>query len=700
MEKFGGVSVPKATRLSERVGQSLMEWGASATYAREAGSIWSRKILGDGFNEVRDATAGAALLEMRFRYAKENLRKLANQSLADAQAARQAGDHAKARELTAKAASYDNKAQKITTVFGMAGSPITSDAQYQKIVNSRVFGEIMTKYVEFGRALDELYVKANGKQPDSVTQIPGLPFNAKALDHGDLTSAGTVFKSKRGNLRNIKQKRDPFAEEAGLDAEAYEMRLSAMIENSLNRRVSIANRAEANRVIVAEGLGQWGTGKDVPELRGVKGREVPFVRPPIGTQKNAPGENSLFLHPDLYPEYLEILDIKDPWKIPIWSEFVAPALTRLSLASTTEFMYHGVNNFSAMMQPGMSFRDLFNNYVGVMRDTPAIRDSLMELARIGATKMAAEGLESGQLWGGSTLGGLLDKPINPRSDPTHWMGKFLEVYTRAVRLTADQAYTSLVKQKLAPDSQTGRANFINKLTGNYNNLTMSRMVHFLRETGIGPFATAAANFNMRALDRVLLMRTGVQNAKPLADAQLRGRMLLKYLGLLAAAAISNFIATGRWDGHDDLPIGGIYLGMDEEGRLIYWDPARMVGMRRSLNVSGGGALIEGVRHGRTPGETVDRMQHDIVHSMFHPAMGPGVNFGTTALTGRNAIGMRLAEHAEPGESQAWNNLMAAIKTANPPVAIITGAERPREEQHWSDAWRLLGPVGPQYRVPR
>ena len=86
-----------------------------------------------------------------------------------------------------------------------------------------------------------------------------------------------------------------------------------------------------------------------------------------------------------------------------------------------------------------------------------------------------------------------------------------------------------------------------------------------------------------------------------------------------------------------------------------------------------------------------------MHGMFHPAMGPAFSFAETAFTGDNSIGMRMADHAKPGESQRWNNLMAALRTANPPVATLTGFDRPREQQRATDAFRLLGPFGPQFR---
>jgi GGDEF domain-containing protein len=681
-EKLGGVQMPKTERLSPRAATSMVEWGASATYAKEAAPIWAKKIMGEGYSDNMDRKTAAALYELRFRYAKAALRKAANDAL-------RAGDKA-------KAADYDNRAQKITSVFGMPGSLINTEKEFQYLIKTPVFGQIMNRYLEFGRLMDDLYTKANGRPPDSITQIPGLPFNAKVLEPGDLTGAGTVFKPKRGNLRNIKQKRDPFAEEAGLDAEAYDLRMSAMIENSLNRRVSIANRAEANRVLVAEGLGQWATrGDKVPELRGVPGREVPFVQPPRGTQQAAPSETSLYLHPDVYNEYREVLDIDDPWKLFPGSDYVAGALTKISLASTTEFMSHGSNLLSAMMQPGVRFRDIVTNFYKILTDNKGIRDAIVELARIGAMK--DKGNETGNIWGGSTMGGLLTKPIPPQTDPTYWVGKLLDTFGRAMRLTLDDAYTRLAKAGRVPDTQLDRANWINKGAGNYNRLTYSRLVKFLKDTGIGPFAVAGFNFNMRAIDKAMLLRAGVRNLTPLQSAGLRASMLCKFLGLLIGTSAVNLILWGKWDGDDNTPVGSIKLGESPEGETIYLDPLRMVGGRRALNVTGAGAAIQGLREGKTGPQISQRMVSDIAMSAVHPSLGPYPTAIHTAITGEDWRGHRLADRAYADEHQILNNAIAALRTANPPIATLGGFDRPRQQQHATDAFRLLGPFGPQYK---
>jgi hypothetical protein len=682
VEKMGGVSLPKTTRMNRDVATRMMEWGASSTYAKEAGPVWARKILGEHFTDVLDRGAASALYELRFRTAKENLRKLANAALA--------------RGDKKSAAEYDTKAQAITTVFGMPGSMITDEAQYQRIVNSPVFGQIMTRYVEFGRVLDTLYTKANGKPPDSITQIPGLPFNAKVLQEGDLTGEGKVYRSARGKLRNIRQKKDPFSEEAGLDAEAYDLRISSMIQNSLDRRTNLANRAEANREIVAQGLGFWGNAQSERTKGDAVFQEVPFVKPPKGTQEAIRGMESLYLHPNIFREYLQLLDYEDRWwQAPAFSDYISPALTAVSLASTTEFLAHTANNLTAMMQPGMRFRDFFNNFVEVAHDTPAIRDAIVELARINAMK-ERNSVESGSIYGGKTFG-ILDKPLPAKADPTYWMGRFLDNFTRAMRLTAGNAHDRLAAAGKIKGGALEKANFINKLTGNYNELTQSRLVQFLRNTGIGPFAVAAANFNARAWDKVMLFRTGHNATSAQADLFLRSSMLMKFTALLVGASLVNLFAWGRWDGDDNTPFGAILIGHTADGQSIYLDPQRLTGFRRAGQISGVSSLVEGIRQHKTPGQTIDRMVPDIAHGLFHPAMGPAVSFIDTALTGENSIGMRMADRAAPGESQRWNNLMAAIRTANPPIATLTGFDRPREQHQARDAFRLMGSFGPQFR---
>jgi hypothetical protein len=76
-------------------------------------------------------------------------------------------------------------------------------------------------------------------------------------------------------------------------------------------------------------------------------------------------------------------------------------------------------------------------------------------------------------------------------------------------------------------------------------------------------------------------------------------------------------------------------------------------------------------------------------------LGPPGAFAYTAVTGKNTLGMEIAQKPEPGGSQSWENLKAALKTANPLYGTLSGADRPGQEQSLGmRAAQLAGPYNP------
>jgi hypothetical protein len=55
----------------------------------------------------------------------------------------------------------------------------------------------------------------------------------------------------------------------------------------------------------------------------------------------------------------------------------------------------------------------------------------------------------------------------------------------------------------------------------------------------------------------------------------------------------------------------------------------------------------------------------------------------------------------PGTSQAWLNLVAALKNANPAYAALTGSDRPVQDVPATErAMKMLGPFGVKYSAPK
>jgi hypothetical protein len=167
--------------------------------------------------------------------------------------------------------------------------------------------------------------------------------------------------------------------------------------------------------------------------------------------------------------------------------------------------------------------------------------------------------------------------------------------------------------------------------------------------------------------------------------------------VLGAAAFFNYRMWGRPDGDDNTPIGAIRVG-GEGGRTQYFDLTSLTGLTRGARMTGLLALLEGQRAGARSGAIADKAVEQFVDSLLHPAMGPPVSFLHTAVTGRNSVGMQVAERAHGDESQAWENLKAALLHANPVAGTFSSPDRPGQERSLGQrAMELLGPFGVRER---
>jgi len=673
MKELGGKMFPRIHGLDQESGEATVRYVAANGYAKEAAPYYIDKILGDKADQNTRRLAGAVITERRLR----QIRETHNQDIMQAHQ-----DWLYAPNPKAKADAFDllqearQKAARVKTIVGQPNSPLASEAEYQQALNSPFMQEVFQRYREhFVPVIDDFYRRAAGLEDtdpiNSRTQIPGEPVNLKHYAEGEQPTASTVFTGEPpARIKNVKIKRDVFAQEATGAAFGYDIDLGSIIENSLSRRSSVAAKAEMFRTMESKGVGFW----EKPGQQHEGMSEVPFTSPPRGTQAAKAGQTSFYVHSDALPELVKALDVNERWgKI-----FGSGLLTRFSLASTVEVAYHGKNLMTMMMKPGMSPINLAKNAMGIIRGDPAIREQLVDLARIGALKES--GLESGTLWGG-------------KWDPTTWGGKFLDFMQRTMRLTADNAFDKLHRSGLVEGSEANRRDFINQL-GQYNRRGQNKIVAWLRDTGLGPFATAGSNYYAQGLGN-LFLSPGVKATSPEAAFKLRMNVLGRFAAVAGAVAFTNWRLWGRADGDDNTPFGAIKLG-SKEGKTSYFDLTNLTGLTRGLRETGLLANIEGRRAGARFGPTATKARDDIIHSLSHPVFGPVAQFIHTMATGENAMGMRVSEEARGGENQAWNDFIAAAWNANPLIATVAGKERARATEP-TDWRRLLGPFGVRER---
>ncbi len=675
--------------------------------------------------------AGEVVTEMRLRYLRESYFNLARQKANEAIAARAAGDLEKSRELHKEADAAAHVGRGVTSIIGLPDKALKTFQDYQQALQSPMMQEIRQGWVRDmvngPDGMEQRYKRAQGMDPNdpivSMTQIPGFPVNLIAKERTPEPSPPASGIQAQGKLTNTEIRKYPWSNQAKGNAENYETDLGKMIEQSIFMAERAATQAEMFRTMEKNGVGEWG-------MRGQRdlGYEIPNVNPPKGTQEKTqagpaqpgqpqpsgdlgPRERSFYVKDaEVEKEVRKVLAVDRPEDFAAVKK-VADYLTRATLASGIEMASHGVSLFSMLKQPAANpfkmmvygakiLRGELPDWLGGKTD-PAIRDRIVELARINAMK-TSPGLEStgneGALWGGKT-------------DPTWYMGKLLDVWQRSTRLMLEDAWGSLVKQGRRVDTETGRRDFINQ-AGNYNLATQTALVRILRQTGLGPFAVATNNFPVQGM-RSWTGYTPGEAPSWKAEFSVRAEKVLRSVVLpLAAAAAYSYLKQGQL-----LPpnqkIGEIKVGEKEDGTPIVYDLLQFTGARRGAQWLPIEATAEGLRQGKSFGEIEDRyLGHNLGPKIAQLGEGPLARFGFTAFTGRDlGTGRQLSEKLKEwekaaGKSQTNRDIWAALMNANPGVATLSGADKPKEQPKGTFMERLmkrspglLGPLAPKESHP-
>jgi DNA-binding CsgD family transcriptional regulator len=661
LREFAGEMGPRTTALNDASGLALAHFNAARDFARQAAPDYIDRVMGPKATDADRRLVGATLTEMRLRRIHNYLRATGEADAAD----------------------------RVNTLVGAEGSPFRTEEDYQNALkNTKVTAALERFRKEFVPVMENQYRRAQGLEADeeinAPTQIPGMPVNLKALREGEPDTPGTVrMGGGRGNLLNVRLGKYQFARQATGAAERYDTDMGAIIENSLATGARHAAKADMVRTMVENGVAGWGTTRTPVVFDGKKGEKVPDVRPARGTQATTPGHDTLYVDPRAYDEVRQALEVDQPirFKAIQWLNNLA---TRASLTSTVEAVYHSKNLLTFLMKPGVNPLDVFKNGYKLIKGDPETIAKLTELARIGALKTES-GFEAG---------------ATSKYNPLTWLGKGLHFLQQSMRLTANDAFDRLVQQGRVEGGETNRRNFINQL-GQYNKAAQQKAVMWLRDTGIGPFATAGSNYYMQGL-RMLTMDPGVKASSMAHAIGLRAEGLARLGAVLGTAALTNYVLWGKARGDDDTPIGSIKI-RDQDGKVVHWDLLNLTGATRGARQLGLKALMEGVADERPAGKIFDRAVKDVFHGAAHPATGPLVQSLIMAMTGDNSIGMKVAEKAGKDESQALENIKAAAWNFNPTVGTLAGHDMPAkrlEQTVLPRATRLLGPYGFKERAKK
>lgn len=677
--KLGGGMFPALTRLHGPSGEAAARYISAKTWARQAAPDYIDRVLPKNATQEAARAIGAAFTELQLRHTRQAYQAIANDPK------RPMNERIEAQGI----------ARDVVSLVGGKNSPFLNETEFRNAANSPAVNDAMDKWIkDFVPVMDDLYRRAAGMDVSdpihSFTQIKDFPVNLKGIGPGEEATAGTVIPlgGGRGNLKNPKQYSSVFANQRKGNAPGgYDVDIREMIRNSLERAAEVAAKRELYDTMKEAGIARQGESGKPNE----GWRELPnvFTGP----------EKSLYVREEAYKDVRQALAVDLPWKrLP-----GAALLTKASLMSTLELAYHAKNQITFLMQDGVRPTDLFKNAIGYIQGKPEIAARLTELARIGALK--GEGRDAGMLLGAKY------KSL----DPTYHTSRLLDGLGDVMRLTASDAFDRLAGTKpdlivdafrrinagkpLAVNTETAKRDFINQL-GQYNKLAQQSFVVFLRDTGIGDFATAGTNYAVQGL-RTLTLSPGVQATTPTAAVAMRAGRLGKMVGVMATVALANYLAWGRVDGDDATPTGSIKLGKDGN-KTVSYDLADLIGLKRGLRSVGLLAVLEGQRKGEDANKTATKAVDQAAMSALHPMIGPPVEFAREAVTGKDAMGYPIAPQKDHKNRPAMN-LLGAAERANPLAkagieAYENKGKPPAEQKSTGEQLNaLLGPFGAKYR---
>lgn len=614
---------------------------------------------------------------------------------------------------------YNKIANKVETIIGKPGSPFQTHQEFFSYRDSPQGKEARQRWVQHVvPVMQSLYIRAMNQQPNSTTQIPHMPVNLYGIVPGQTPpNRPGVIMTGKGGPKNLKTRKFVHAEQAKGNAPGYHTDLADIISNTFQRGADIAARNEFFRSGVQSGAQvlQWvkaGTQlegyTEVPFTtpQGMKGSLNPFVsssqRIDHGTLAR-PGTTLRVLN-SAHGEVMNAFNSDTPNTAVKVLKGINQLPLMANLASAVDAASHGLNLAVAMMAPsGRPFgmvRSAGTILTRKIMQDPKIRHQLLEITRIGSNKrhghgkgMIVDTLQKGADILGKTLP---EKAQKLRYvDPTYGLGQIMQHMSDVVRLALNEAFDMHVKNG-ALDTETNRRDFTNQWGGAYERKAMNWLVKQFTDTGFGPFAVAGVTMNSRAV-KALIGDPSIKGGTWKSTTRLRMEFIAKMAATLALGSVANWMMWGRIDGDENTPRFGIKIGEGVDGKTK--SLPNPVGMMLNRGMRAIPFLSYGVDKmlGTSPPSDAESKVYDVLDAWMHPFMGPMIQAIHTAVTGKDALGKKIAAAAGEDSSVPRENVKAAIKQANPVYSALTGSYKPGEEIPLNERMaKIMGPFGFKY----
>lgn len=645
LKAMAGETMPRTTAANREVGEAGARFLSSAYAARPLAHDFTEHLFnGTGIEGADRVRYMAAIVEDNLRDVRQGFQAKATEELGKG-------------NIEASEKLFEDAA-KVRSLIGAKKSPFKTEDEFQDFLGDpSVKSAIRNHIALWNEKIEPMYKEARLIDPD--VELPsrgiqtGARVNLKAIQPGDEGVVNGITVPESGKLTGTMRKKTPFGIRAKGTGTTYEIDPESVFANTYVKQLELANKNAFDKALVE-------SGNAVIEKPGWKGTigDEPVVSYPL-TRGPFQGKN-IYVRKSLSGEYETASNVYRRVSLGKLTP-ILNTMNSVALKSLTEFSVHTGNLMTALFNSPISSKlwldqvlsapGLHLPYRGLQvvhklwesfKDAGAKNQTqLAELAKIGALRPS----------GGSGLG-----------------GRMIHTLDTTVRLLLDDTYKGLAEKGILPNTETARREFVNQV-GQYNKRAQGPVVRALRESGVGPFATAGRAFTTMGV-RMATLTPAVRGATPLGQAMLRASILSKWIGGLSILATINAITTGKVGGRTGTPIGYIDTGLNgKDGKPQIFPFFDLIGLGRALRVAGIAGAVNTQRLGLTIGDSANAAARDILNSLAGVAAGPGTRAISVAATGRAPAMQvnRVSPVVQPGKNQITRNIREAAEDLNPLV---------------------------------
>lgn len=652
LRQISGETMPKTTMADQPAGEAGARYGSSQIGGPYAARSMSHEVL-PKTSGVDPDLLGAAMTEHNLRGTRKSRQMSAN-------AARAAGNIEEAK-------MFQDLADAVTTLVGKSGV-FKTEADLQAFVRRPEVQFIVAKSDDlYAQRLDPLAASAGldiTRKPQTGDLFPNGFINLFIPEEGGVPSTRTVSgvnpvaTMKRGTKFQLRR--------TGA-SDKYGVNYHDMVANAYSGFLEVARKNEFDAALVKSGLAVISDTKPGPgytffpyergKLIGIEEGEIAFKK---SLRKN------IWVRDDIAQEYSIVSNLYRNQFSNVAAVLSGRWATRFQMLGIMDAAYHTRALLKGLAESPMTGKGIYDPIWSA-----AFRaDLIPKVSRlIEATFL--DPLQRGQrLADLANIGALSAHESYSWKSPVKSAVRFTE---ENVRLALSGIFDDLAKDGRFPNTETARREFVNRGL-QYNMRFQGPVMRLLRQTAIGPFATAGRAGLARGIRRYGMMEWAPPNDVP-SRAWVAANVLGKMAGTTLVVGTLNQLITGEWAGRSGTPLGNVDTGTDgEDGRPISVSVADMMGNEvRGAKALGLRALATSKMQELDANQTAEAMWRESINTLIHPMVGPLPQAAYGAATGKQ-IGVDLPDYPEtaPGESKIANRLQTAAEKLNP--VVVGGIE--------------------------